>query len=450
MKLSHLIAISLLVLSACAGADESVELDSADARDARFLVDAKADNLGIPAEIVDTMLHHANTLTEDELDIDVALDARAARNIVAYRANGPFLTLEELDAVPWVGPSAFQKLVAYAQANPVIPAAACGDGIVDAGESCDDGNAISYDGCSATCTLETIKTTEATNVIGGFRRFEGGMAYFKDSSDYYGMQTFDFVATTTVTLKVKVHDGVGAHPVASYRDWFGNRGQEAAKFSLYIIDLNNPGSRLGTTTSPELEIDLPPGNYQLAQVARFSGNNTYTYDYVMDLEVQGELDNCLRRRGCQSEGYTELNKYEGTYGYYVNMSQYPYRSTVENGTIDTDSSTLHWPIPVGNTKRFFGELDSKRVKYFLVYLEEQQDFPSYVAEVLDHPRSSSGGFVARTTRTVYKFDPEQSGPGIPLASRENLEPGYYVLEVRAGFANGVTNPDRTTYRVEFR
>ncbi len=31
----------------------------------------------------------------------------------------------------------------------------CGDGVVDAGEQCDDGNVVSGDGCSATCGLET-------------------------------------------------------------------------------------------------------------------------------------------------------------------------------------------------------------------------------------------------------------------------------------------------------
>jgi cysteine-rich repeat protein len=30
----------------------------------------------------------------------------------------------------------------------------CGDGILDAGEQCDDGNSVNGDGCSAMCTLE--------------------------------------------------------------------------------------------------------------------------------------------------------------------------------------------------------------------------------------------------------------------------------------------------------
>ena len=58
--------------------------------------------------------------TLEKLDIDVALDRRAARNIVAHRngADGefgtsdddPFDSIEELDRVPYVGRSALQKL----------------------------------------------------------------------------------------------------------------------------------------------------------------------------------------------------------------------------------------------------------------------------------------------------------------------------------------------------
>jgi cysteine-rich repeat protein len=35
-------------------------------------------------------------------------------------------------------------------------ASTCGDGFVDAGEQCDDGNDASHDGCSATCTIELV------------------------------------------------------------------------------------------------------------------------------------------------------------------------------------------------------------------------------------------------------------------------------------------------------
>lgn len=48
------------------------------------------------------------------LDVDVALDRRAAENILAGR---PFATIAALDAVPYVGPAALDLLATYALAN---------------------------------------------------------------------------------------------------------------------------------------------------------------------------------------------------------------------------------------------------------------------------------------------------------------------------------------------
>lgn len=70
--------------------------------------------LGYDADEVAAALAVANTATETELDIDVALDARAAAGLVAEReAHGSFESLAAVDAVPYVGASALDKLVAY-------------------------------------------------------------------------------------------------------------------------------------------------------------------------------------------------------------------------------------------------------------------------------------------------------------------------------------------------
>jgi cysteine-rich repeat protein len=38
-----------------------------------------------------------------------------------------------------------------------MPASAtCGDGVVDAGEDCDDGNTTNRDGCESNCTVTTM------------------------------------------------------------------------------------------------------------------------------------------------------------------------------------------------------------------------------------------------------------------------------------------------------
>lgn len=76
------------------------------------------------------------------LDDDAGLDSRAAANIIAYR-NGPdgicpssddvtFTDIGELDAIPYVGDTAFAKLEAYAAAHPA-PTAETVEGVYFSG-----------------------------------------------------------------------------------------------------------------------------------------------------------------------------------------------------------------------------------------------------------------------------------------------------------------------------
>lgn len=60
------------------------------------------------------MLDLVNTASLEVLDDDVALDSRAAENIVEAR---PIGSIVELDAVSWVGPSALGKIHGYVEAE---------------------------------------------------------------------------------------------------------------------------------------------------------------------------------------------------------------------------------------------------------------------------------------------------------------------------------------------
>lgn len=78
----------------------------------------------------DAVLEVVNTASVEELDVDAALDKRAAENIVLHRDgpdallgtadDDPFDSLGELDAVPHVGPATITRLVAYAQSLGLI------------------------------------------------------------------------------------------------------------------------------------------------------------------------------------------------------------------------------------------------------------------------------------------------------------------------------------------
>lgn len=121
---ASLLALSLLSFSACdAGGDEG----PVDGRDDAFLGSGKADGaISEDSDEARAVLALVNTASFEVLDDsdEVGLDVRAARGIYARRIGDdelpdtaddvPFETLAELDAVPWVGPSAFGKLLAYA------------------------------------------------------------------------------------------------------------------------------------------------------------------------------------------------------------------------------------------------------------------------------------------------------------------------------------------------
>ncbi|MBV8760464.1 MAG: DUF4215 domain-containing protein [Deltaproteobacteria bacterium] len=50
----------------------------------------------------------------------------------------------------------------------------CGDGTLDTGEQCDDGNTTSGDGCSATCTIETPANVCGDGHVGGTEQCDDG------------------------------------------------------------------------------------------------------------------------------------------------------------------------------------------------------------------------------------------------------------------------------------
>lgn len=99
-----LLALSLFA-AACAA---EPEVDSAE----QSLSDGTPDGVGLLAFLNDP------ATSFDLLDIAVALDRRAAENLIAAR---PFESVDEVDAVRWVGPSAMGKLIAYARDAGWVP-----------------------------------------------------------------------------------------------------------------------------------------------------------------------------------------------------------------------------------------------------------------------------------------------------------------------------------------
>lgn len=114
--------ISLLALSSLA----ALVACAPDAEGIKAPASPDAASKDIPAEDSGDAiiaLYLANSLDQDTLDFDVTLDSRAAANIVTTRAGADgvegtsddvvFETIEQLDAVSYVGASAMDDLVAY-------------------------------------------------------------------------------------------------------------------------------------------------------------------------------------------------------------------------------------------------------------------------------------------------------------------------------------------------
>lgn len=85
-------------------------------------------------------------------------------------------------------------VAALALARPTLAVAACGDGIVDGGEQCDDGNTAAGDCCSATCSYDALLTPCADGNFcttgpavcdGAGRCLEGGDADCGADIDHY-------------------------------------------------------------------------------------------------------------------------------------------------------------------------------------------------------------------------------------------------------------------------
>jgi hypothetical protein len=109
--------------------------EDGDGIDDSFLGNGKADAFGVAEGSPDAygVLTLVNTATLDELDNAAGLSANAAKAIVHHRQGGdrmdntadddPIDTLTELDAIPYVGPMAFQLLLDQARAAGDVPSA---------------------------------------------------------------------------------------------------------------------------------------------------------------------------------------------------------------------------------------------------------------------------------------------------------------------------------------
>ncbi len=120
--------VAVLVISAGCGVDGADE----DGRDDEFTTGGKLDGFEASPQETAAVLRLVNTASKADLDIKIALSSRAASAIAGQRlgADGrektqdddAISTLQELDALSYVGPVTFGKLLDYVHAHDLVPA----------------------------------------------------------------------------------------------------------------------------------------------------------------------------------------------------------------------------------------------------------------------------------------------------------------------------------------
>ncbi len=147
MHIARLALVFSLALTACANVERDLTADTSGA-----LLDGSPDAIGLVRFVNDS----ATTFVM--LDVDVALDRRAAEGLVAGR---PFDSVADIDAVPYVGASALGKLMAYAREAGYVPE---GDDLLG-----------TYDGVSFTAAEAARALTIVNEESDGVLRGEVGL-----------------------------------------------------------------------------------------------------------------------------------------------------------------------------------------------------------------------------------------------------------------------------------
>ena len=168
--------------------------------------------------------------------------------------------------------------------NIKVQAPACGDGILQMGEQCDDGNVASGDGCSTTCVLEgnflteieTNDTQATANPLGGADGFAAAVSPIGDQ-DYF---SFD-VVTPGSSVFIQVTDGLNGcpngfdskltlfNPIGAIIGMADDGG--AAKCSLM-----SPPNTAATT-------NMAVGTYKVR--VEYNGNSAQIPSYVLKIKV---------------------------------------------------------------------------------------------------------------------------------------------------------------------
>lgn len=165
-----------------------------------------------------------------------------------------------------------------------VLAPACGDGLLQVGEQCDDGNVVNGDDCSATCTFEGnyIPETEpndtqlTANPVGLADGFSGVINPIGDQ-DYF---SFD-VVTPGSSVFIQVTDGIKGCPAG-----FDSKLTLFSPNNALIVTVDDGGAAKCSLLSPattSLATNLAVGTYKVR--VEYNGNSVAIASYVVKIKI---------------------------------------------------------------------------------------------------------------------------------------------------------------------
>jgi fibro-slime domain-containing protein len=161
--------------------------------------------------------------------------------------------------------------------------AICGDGIIEPGEQCDDGNIVSNDGCSATCTSESITGLTCTNITEtppSTLNVPMILRDFKGYSETGGHADFERYMCGQASLGLVQNQLSSGKPVflrttANPSNSCGTQLTGSSQFSEWYVDTAGVNKTINDSLTLNL-ISASPVTYEYDSILTPLGNTTNT------------------------------------------------------------------------------------------------------------------------------------------------------------------------------
>ena len=295
------------------------------------------------------MLEVANEATFEQLDVDAGLDRRAAENIVDAR---PIETLAELDAVSYVGPSALQKILAFAE----------GLGLLS---ECDDFRLPAEGSCEAAAMLEVANeaTFEQLDVDAALDR--RAAQNIVDARPIETLAELDAVSYVGASALEKIY---------RYADVLGHLVACAGGSSSELGIVSDLDKTVVPPADPDLSAPPYPGVAALYQ--------------ILEHRNAGATGDMYFVTARSPDGVTEIPAYLEQHG-------------VPTGPIETGGSGYPWIAQPEKERDVSGILDGTGTQQFVLFGDSSHVDPEVYRTILaSYPERIVAGFIHKVTATV--------------------------------------------------